>query len=466
MYQHFVNRKDELDFLDDRHGSKKTEFIVIYGRRRIGKTELLLKFLEDKKGIYFLASKEGDPENIKDFAVKVAKFLKYGTFKDTTYSDWFSLFNSMLNNVSFDGAMKKDRIVIVIDEFPFLIHSNNAIPSIFQRIWELLLKQKNIMLILCGSSIGVMETKVIGPKSPLYGRRTGQWKLAPIEFEYLTGFLPEYPKDDLARVWFIIGGTPEYLLKVDSNIPFFENIEAHVLKKGSYLYREAEILLNEEFREPKNYKLIFKAISLGCSTLGEICSHAGLDKSMVSKYLDVLGKLDIVHGEAPVTASRKFKKRHYNIVDPYFNFYFRFIYPNRIDLEALRHKEVLGAVKRQFPEYSGQMFERLAEELIRTKRIAEGISFTKIGRWWHKDREIDIVTLNEATKEIAFFECKWRDLSKTEALKIIRELEEKSRYVRWNGGARKEYFGVIAKRIEGKDTLRRDGYLAFDMRDF
>ncbi len=466
MYQRFVNRGSELEFLEDRYRSKNTEFIVIYGRRRIGKTELLLKFLEDKRGIYFLASKEGDRKNITDFSIQTARLLEDSTFQDSTYHDWPSLFSSMLNNVSFDKVMKKHKIVIVIDEFPFLIHSNNTIPSIFQKIWELILKQKNVMLILCGSSISVMETKVLGPKSPLYGRRTGQWKLEPIEFRHLGKFLSGYSKEDLARVWFVAGGTPEYLLKFDPHISFFENIETNVLKKGSYLHREAEILLNEEFREPKNYKLMFTAISLGCSTLGEICNHTGLDKSMVSKYLDVLEKLDIVHGVSPVTASRKFKKRQYIIIDPYFNFYFRFIYIGRIDLEALRHKEVLKTVKRQFPEYSGRMFERLAEKLIRTKRLAREISFTKIGRWWHKDKEIDVAALNEDTKEIAFFECKWKDLSRGETLKIIEELKEKAGYVKWNNDERKEYFGVIAKRVEGRDALRRDGYLAFDLRDF
>jgi len=465
MYQQkFVNREDELKFLESRYQSSSPEFIVIYGRRRVGKTELMLKFLDNKNGVYFLASKEGDRQNIKDFSQTAGRVLTDEYFGQIEFPDWFTLFESLFKHRKFCDLAEHGKFVLIIDEFPYLIHSNRAIPSVFQKIWELCMKKENIMLVLSGSSVSVMESDVLGYKSPLYGRRTGQWQLDPLDFKHIGGFLP-YSKEDLVMLWSIVGGIPEYLLKFDANLSLWDNVRNNVIQKGTYLYEEVEYLLNEEFREPKNYKLIFKAIALGYNRLGEICNYTGLDKSMVSKYLDVLNKLHLVREEIPVTASPKFKRRLYFIHEPFFNFWFRFIYSNRIDLEANRQNEVLAIIKKDFPAYCGLMFEVLVTELIMGKQILRDHPFTKIGRWWHKDKEIDVVALNYDTKEILFVECKWSILSSSNASEILEKLKEKSKYVEWNNGRRKEYFGIIAKKIEGKEKLRKGGYYVFDPDD-
>ena len=466
MYQQkFVNREDELKFLESRYQSNSPEFIVIYGRRRVGKTELMLKFLENKNGVYFLASKEGDRQNIKDFSQTAGKVLNDEYFGQIEFPDWFTLFESVFKHRKFCELAEKNKFILIIDEFPYLIHSNKAIPSVFQKIWELCMKKENIMLVLSGSSVSVMESEVLGYKSPLYGRRTGQWQLDPLDFKHLGEFLP-YSKEDLVLLWSIVGGIPEYLLKFDTNLSLWDNVRNNVIQKGTYLYEEVEYLLNEEFREPKNYKLIFKAIALGYNRLGEICNYTGLDKSMVSKYLDVLNKLHILREEIPVTASLKFKRRLYFIHEPFFNFWFRFVYSNRIDLEANRQNEVLEVIKRDFPMYCGHIFEVLVTELLMRKQILIDHPFTKMGRWWHKDKEIDVVALNDATKEILFVECKWKNLSRRQAEVVLGELSEKSRHVDWNNAARMEYFGIIGKRIEGKDELRGKGFVVMDLDDF
>jgi len=468
MSQHFINRKNELEFLKKSYNSKGPEFIVIYGRRRIGKTELVLKFLKNHPGIYFLATKEGDRENIKNFATETGKYLNDENFSKTSFPDWISIFESLAKNINF--AKRQDKTIIIIDEFPFLINSNNAIPSIFQKIWEQTLKKENIMLILLGSSISIMESKVLGYKSPLYGRRTGQWQVEPLEFEFLKDFLPNYSTEDLINTWFAIGGMPAYLLKFDPNASFFENIKNEILKKGSYLNREMDILLNEEFREPKNYKLIFKAISLGCNRLAEICNHTGLDKSMVSKYLDVLEKLNLIEEEKPVISSVKFKRRLYTLFDPYFNFYFRYVYPNKISLEAMRHSEVLKLIREDFQAYSGKMFELLAKQMILTKKVLKDASFEKIGRQWGKTPrskkgkntyEIDIVAVNEHAKEILFVECKWK--WKANARKILNELKEKAGYVQWSDENRKERYVIFAKSF--KEKIKEPNLMLFDLKD-
>jgi uncharacterized protein len=359
----------------------------------------------------------------------------------------------------------KEKFVIIIDEFPFLIYNNRSIPSIFQKMWELDLKHENVMLILSGSAVSVMESEVLGNKSPLYGSRTGQWQVQPLDFIHLKDFLP-YATKDLVRTWFVSGGIPDYLLKFDTSLTFWDNVLDNVITKGTYLSREVEFLLNEEFREPKNYKHIFKAIALGYNTLGEICNYTGLDKSMVSKYLGVLRGLHILQEEIPVNAYSKFKKRLYTISEPYFNFWFRYIYPNRIDLEANRNEEVLGLIKQDFPLYCGQMFEMLVKELIMQKHILDEFSFSRIGRWWHKDKEIDIVGMNDKRGEIVFVECKWKDVNKGGAENIHSDLMERSTFVRWNNDTRKEYFGIVAKKVAGKEELRKNRYLVFDLDDF
>ncbi len=459
--QIFVDREKELEFLEKSYTSKKPEFIILYGRRRVGKTELILKFLKKKNGIYFLSSTEGDRENISMFKAKIAEFIDDESFLNVEFKDWFSLFNSLFKNTRFLELMKKEKIVIVIDEFPFLIHSNPAIPSIFQRIWELVLKNKNIMLILCGSSVGVMEEKVVGYKSPLYGRRTGQWEVRPLSFIYIKKFFPTYSIEELAKTWFIVGGVPEYLLKFEPRLSLWQNVKENILEKGSYLYREAEVLLNQEFREPKNYKLIFKAISLGRLTLGEICNFTGLDKSMVSKYLDVLSSMHIIRGELPITASPKSKKRLYFLIDPYFNFWFRYVYPNKIDLEARRTKEVLAMIKKDFPNYCGFMFERLVRQLILERVVLTDFNPTKIGKWWYKEKEIDVIALNDQTKEVLFGECKWKE--KVDVRRVLHDLKEKAKFVDWNIEKRKEYYAIFAKSFRRK--IKEKNLLLFDLKD-
>lgn len=465
MYQQkFVNRKEELTFLEDKYKSSSSELVVVYGRRRVGKTELMLRFLSGKEGIYFLASTEGDRQNIKQFSVTAGKIINDENFGKIEYPDWQSLFESLFGHRTIIELTKKEKFVIIIDEFPFLIQSNRATPSIFQKIWDTAMKRENIMLILLGSAISIMETEVLGYGSPLYGRRTGQWQVQPLDIIHLKDFLT-YSNEDLVKTWFVIGGIPEYILKFDAKMSFWENMQNNVLRKGSYLYRDAEFLLSEEFREPKNYMLIFKAIALGSNTLGEICNFTGLDRGMVSKYLDVLARLHILKEDIPVTASTKFRKRLYFISDPYFNFYYRYIYPNRIDLEANRTEEVLELIKKDFSQYNGYMFEDLIRELTAKRFIFNFFPLSKIGRWWHKDREIDLVAVNETTKQILFVECKWKNVSEREAEKIIAGLKEKATFVQWNNESRKSLFGIAAKKIEDKKRLIKNGFAVVDLDD-
>ncbi len=460
----FVDRTTELRFLDERYSTDTSECIVLYGRRRVGKTALLVRFLEKKPGIYFLASEEGDTRNIREFAHHAALFLHDPVFEQAQYSDWHALFSAFVHHTGFDRREHDGKVVLVIDEFPYLIAKNSAIPSIFQKCWDEVLSAAPVMLILSGSSVSTMETDVLGASSPLYGRRTGQWQVQPLAFPCIRCFVP-YSPEECAMTWCVLGGIPAYLLQFNPRRSFWENIRTSILSRGAYLAAEGDLLMSYEFREPANYRVIFRALASGCTTLGDICNETGLDKGMVSKYLSVLIRLHIVLDEIPVTASPGFRRRHYRIADPYLSFYYRYIVPNLIDLEAERSDEVLERIRNSFPEYAGRMFELLAADLIRKKILFPDIHFTRLGRWWHREQEIDIVGLDEGSDRIMFCECKWSDLSPSEVRQVLSSLERKAADVRWRNDQRQELYCLIGKHIGGKEDLRTEGYRVCDLDD-
>lgn len=456
MLQLFVNRKNELKVLNNRYKSKKPEFLIIYGRRRVGKTELVTHFIKNKPSIYFLAEEKADKENIKEMQKMMSSFLSDNEFKLMKFENWSELFQSFLKRT-------KKRCVIVIDEFPYLIKQNKALPSEFQKIWDLYMSTSNVVLILIGSSISMME-KLLGRKSPLYGRRTGQLEIKPVTIFQTKQFLPRYRIEDCILVYGCMDGIPLYIKQFVDDIPFFDNLTNIFLKRDLMLYSEAEILLKQEFRETAKYFSILKAIAFGNTKYNEIVNYTTLDKTIISKYIQNLEKIRIIKRAYPITKRKeKRKNTRYIFSDNYFKFWFRFIYPNKTLIEKGESNNVLSIIKQGYNTYMGFIFEDVVKEFLWKKKPFQ---FTKIGRWWHRDKEIDLVSLNDQTKEIAFFECKFKNLKSKETIKILKELKEKSKFVEWNNKKRKEYFGLVAKKINNKKQLRKLGYLVYDLEDF
>lgn len=461
----FINRTHELAFLEDRYRSKHSELLILYGRRRVGKTELLIRFLNDKQGIYILATTESEKTNIGIFGKEIADFLEDPNFALVSYPSFEALWISFLSHHRFQKIIgKQKKIPIIIDEFPYLIERNRSIPSQFQRIWDLHMRDSPVMLILSGSSISIMEQEVLGYKSPLYGRRTGQWQVEPLSFLHLKEFLP-WSVIDLAHVWFTTGGIPAYLALFDPNTDFWSNISRLFLTKGAYLTMEAELLLKYEFREPANYLTILKAIAERHTSLAEIIQQSGVDRSMISKYLSVLTKLHFVREELPVTAIPGSRKRRYQISDPYLSFWFRFIYPEMNAIEARQTSQILERVQNYFPRFSEAIFELLTEHLIRERIFFPDIPISDLGRWWHNEDEIDLVGISESEDLMLCVECKWKDLTKNESIVILEKLEEKSRLIRWRNEKRKTICALIGRKIAGKDEIRKAGYEVYDLAD-
>ena len=457
MIPKFINREIELEFLENCYNSSSPEFIVIYGRRRIGKTELIQKSLKGKHGAYFLASKDTTHENLNEFKQSIAEQLNIPLFSKLESNTWTENFENL---AEFLDETKKT--IIVIDEFSYLIEVDRAVPSLFQKIWDQILKTKNVMLILCGSSVSLMESEVLGVRSPLFGRRTGQWEVTQLQIEAVKKFVPGYNTEDVLKTIFMLGGIPAYLDKWDDRKTVFENMEEHILSKGRYLYEEADFLLKHEFREQWIYALILKKLSLGYNSLAKLYSATNMDKANLSKYLNTLENLHIIRHILPI---HKRKGGIYVIIDDYFDFWFRFVYSNRSMLELGNKKQVRGKVERDFNSYCGRRFEYLVEKMVGWNCVEIPFGYTGVSKWWHKDVEIDLLVVNDESRDVLFMECKWKKLTLKQSLKILGELEIKAEQVDWNKGRRKEFFGLAAKKIESKEELREKGFVVFDLDD-
>jgi len=446
----FVDRKDELQSLEERWKSDRAEFVVFYGRRRVGKTALIDRFIEKKNGLRLLGRLESEKNQLERFSKDVAFFFNDEYLKVNPFQNWDAFFTYLVQK------SKNERVIIAIDEFPYVIDSNKSVPSILQDYWDRYLKDSKIFLILCGSSISMMIDKVLGHKSPLYGRRTGQLKIEPFGFFDIFEFFKNYKIGELIYAYSILGGTPAYLLEFEEKLSISENIQKNFLKKDSFLFRDAEFVLREELKEPKFYFSILRAIALGKTKMGEIINETGLEKGIVGKYLSVLSDLDMVKREVPVTEKQKHKSRKgiYVLKDNFYKFWFNFVFPNMEEIE--RKKNIVPKIMEKIDQYTSYNFEEICKEFVWKK-----LNFEKVGKWWHKENEIDIVALSGESKEILFCECKWQE--KVDARKILEELKQKSKLVDWNISGRKEKFALFAKSFKNKFKEKNVSF--YDLKD-
>jgi len=440
----FKNRKKELTELNNVLSSNKFEFIIIYGRRRIGKTELVLKSTENSNRIYYLAV---GANNLERF-YKLCSMHFPNILKLTM--DWEIIFEFLKDNVE----------VVVIDEFQNMIHENINNLNIFQSIVDIILKDSDLKLILLGSSISIMTSRVLDYKSPLYGRRTGSLELKAVSFFDLRCFFPDCTPEELIEIYGFADGIPFYSIKIVNN--FWLWLSYELKSKISFLKDEVDFLMRYEFENITTYKSILEAIAHGSTKLNDIKDHMNVRRTDISPYLRNLIEVGMVKRIAPVTEKPNSRLGRYYICDNFLKFWFRFIYPNVSSIEeGVMDIEI---IKKNYNQYLGGIFEDVGIQFINKNR-KKLFNFTKIGRWWHKDKEIDIVALNHITNEVLFIECKWQDLTQQTAKKVLFELKNKSAFVQWNNDIRKEYYGIIGKKIETKKELQDMGFFVFDLED-
>jgi hypothetical protein len=447
----FINREKELSFLHEAFNSDRAELIVIYGRRRIGKTELIKKGIQGKKAGYFFVEQALEKENLESFRNIISQTLNNPLIKKGDFT-WEELFELIAN---------EEKIIIAFDEFPNLISENKALLSKFQKIWDELLKSTTVKLILCGSSISMMENYLLNYKSPLYGRRTGQILVKPLKAMYIIEFGATTFKETV-EIFGITDGIPEYIKEVCYRLKHNERLD-EVFQPNKSLFSEAEILIKSELRDPTRYFSILKAVAFGKTKFGEIVNYTDFPTATVSKYLSNLINLHIVEESYPIHDDKELRRnRRYYLSDNYFDFYFRFIYPNKSEL--ILNGQITGFYS-DYNRYLGKIFEKISKEFLEKSTGLLPFKFSRIGKWWYKDKEIDLIVLNDKTKEILFIECKWKRLDYRSVLKIIKLLKEKSKSFQWNNEKRKEYFGIISKEIRNKDQLLKDGFICDRLSD-
>ena len=462
----FYNREQEFELLDNISENAGFKLIVIYGRRRIGKTRLVREFLKDKEFAYIFVPKY----KTKDL------FLK-----ELSQNLGIPRFTAVYDLIKYLFDTKK---YVFFDEFQNFYYIDKAIYSDFQQlIDEYKSMEKDTKVFVSGSSFSLMKKTFVDYAHPLYGRADILLKLPPFDLKTVRDILVDNnikSKEELIRYYAVFGGIPKYYEFLDMpEASSFEELARLLFfdKRMPLLKDEGRAVLVSEFGgEYKTYFSILEAIASGRSTLSQIADIFEGKSTTASRYLDIIRKeYEVVTRETPITEDpRKSRSGIYRIRDPFLRFWFAFVKRYESYYEQDRTTELFRFFNENFNTFVGFAFEDMVKDFLENNSNRQPFQFERIGRQWGRIKdtpkgkntyEIDIVALNNGTKEILFVECKWKNVNENDAGKILADLKEKSCFVKWNNDVRKEYFGLVAKKIEGKEHLRDKGFVVFDLDD-
>lgn len=404
----FIGREDELLRLNNEYVNDSS-FVVIYGRRRVGKTTLIKEFIKNKTAFYFLATEEIESQSIKRMAGVIARQTNNSLLQKAVFTDWLDLFQTIAD---YEAGKKK---VLVIDEFPYLVKTNPAFPSILQNAWDEILKEKNVMLILSGSFIGMMQKYALSYDSPLYGRRTSQIRLTPLPFTDIYSST-DLTFDKAVEQYSVTGGIPKYLEFFENNHELMYELKKNVLSKSGFLYEEPFFLLKSEAMTAVNYFSIIKVIADGNHKLGKIAGFLGQESSALTPYISTLVELGFVEKRTPITEKypKKSRKGLYFIADNFIRFWFRYVYPYKGELELDNIQIVVDEINKDFnTKFVAFVYEDICKEIFATLCKNGKILFSPshIGSYWlndyDSDTEIDVMSIDSKNKRIFAGECKY-----------------------------------------------------------
>ena len=434
----FVDRLEEMSTLENEYRRHSASFVVVYGRRRVGKTELIRHFIKEKPSLYFLASEESESLNRESFKRQAADYLNDDLLREAAIERWELIFERLV------ASSDSKRLVIVIDEFQYIGKNNPAFLSVFQGIWDNLLSKNNVMVILCGSLVSMMMSQTLNYESPLYGRRTAQIRLRPIKFEYYNEFFDsQYSEEELVKRYSLTGGVPKYIEMFQNSSDLNRAIQESLLNVSSYLYDEPNFLLQKEVSEIGSYFSILRTIAEGNHKVSSIAALVQQKQTNLPRYLKVLIDLDLLEREVPVTENNpdKSKKGQYQIRDNFLRFWFKFIYPNRSYVEMSHSDVVMNRLSKNFIDgHVSYVFEQICQEKLwnlSANGKLPGI-LERIGRWWDNSHEIDVVGLSESDNLLVAGECKfWNG---PVGANILSQLEHKTTFIDWHKDSRKNIY--------------------------
>nr|MDO8116147.1 ATP-binding protein [Candidatus Sigynarchaeota archaeon] len=416
----FKDRKTEMQALQERLNSDRFELIVIYGRRRVGKTELVLQATRAMKRVYYLATGASNLPRFHDSCM--AQVPSTAKVK----MDYEVLFDHLKDKVD----------VIIIDEFQEIIKEDENVVSLLQSVIDQHLHASRLKIVLLGSSISLMQSKVLGYKAPLYGRRTGSMKLEPVRFYDLASFFPGATFEELVEIYGFADGIPQYLVQVKR--PFWQWLMSQLKDEIGFLRDELEFLLRYEFSNPSTYKSVLEAIALGNTTVGEIKDRMKVARTDISPYLENLATLGFISRQVPVTENTTTRSGRYYIKDNFIKFWFRFVYPNLSAIESRAFD--MSTITDHYGQYLGAVFEEVSMQYVIESKL---FPFSKIGHWWWKDHEVDIVGLHEPSETLSCGECKWSE--GVDGASVARRLKETSTYIPWRASSRHDAYYIFAK---------------------
>ncbi|MFQ6055253.1 MAG: ATP-binding protein [Methanosarcinales archaeon] len=455
MIMKFYNREEEIKELEFM-SRKLPSMVVITGRRRIGKTEIIKEFLRDKDGIYlFVDNEKSEKMLLKEYTEYIRNF--FGLENYIVIKDWESLLELI-----FDIAEKRE-VIVAFDEFQRFLQVNPSFINQLQKYWDIN-KRSKVFFILSGSSVGMMKKIFIEHKAPLFKRAQNILFLFPFDFKEISSILNDFGITDLntkIEIYSLFGGTIYYYTLIEYyDIKNTEDIlNKLILRKFAPLRSEVRDIIVEGFgKEHRTYYSILTAIALGKATKKEISDLVDVKETSLSAYL-----YDLITEQKPW----KSKKGRYFLKDNFFKFWFRFIHRNMSYYELSEYDYLGRQIKSQFNSFVGKGYEEVCREFLLelNKKNKLPFKFTKIGSWWNrKGNEIDIVALNYETKEILFAECKWQE--KKIGLDVLKKLEEKAKLVDFYKKERKEYFALFSKsgfKKELEEYAKENNLLIFDL---
>lgn len=440
MALEFYGRKGEMEVLDRLWSSPREEFLVLYGRRRVGKTALLAEWIRrtGNRALYWVASPTSAATQLRSFSQSIYNFGNPGSPAPGgfTYSNWEQAFQQVAQ------LAKDERMALFIDEFTYLLEVDPGIAGLLQNVWDHVLKQSSIFLCLSGSHLGMMKREFFSYQAPLYGRASAQIHLQPFYFGATRGFFPKYSAVDRVALYSIFGGVPAYWERLDSSKSISWNIKQHLLTSNNLLQSEPRLLLQDFISDPHNYLSILSAIANGAHVTRDIAVITGLPGGHVSKYLGVLTETGFVERRVPVTDTGPSRTGRYHITDPYLRFYFRFL-SDRQDQLALGAQDIaLAEINRHMIDFIGKYtWEELCREWVLRAGALGALPMMSdhVGSAWNSKAQVDVVGINSMEKKLVLGECKWT-LSSNERKVMAELVEEKAAKIIPSKGKWKVYF--------------------------
>jgi len=429
----FVNRTEELSRLHALYSSDNAELAVIFGRRRLGKTALVRQSLETDDDAVVYQAKQ------KTSALQLEQFI------DTAADSYPGVSRIREEWEEILGYLAEQDAIIVLDEFPYLVEQDESLPSVLQAMFDHDLDDSAATIVLVGSSISMMEEAALLGNSPLYGRSSLKLDVRQLPFAAAMEFFDDaYTPDEQVLTWGVFGGVPYYLEEVSPDATLAANITRTILKRHGTLHDEPDYVLRMELTEPTRYFSIIESIAGGKTSRNEIAGTTGIDYNQLSKYLNRLSRLRLVEQHVPVTETKERSKRsRYRIRDPFFRFWFRFVYGTGEQYDALGEDAYEALIEPELPDFVSRSFEDLCCSALRS--LYPEHTITDTGQWWYGEHEVDVVGLTTG-QTLIVGECKFQQSPLGyDALSRLEGHVDELRWTPPDGGTRIERYALFSR---------------------